>query len=251
MRHARPRTVFPGPSRPVLPALLLTAAAGAFGGLALMKSPAPLQLPGVSTLRAAALSPASTIELQLEADLLRASRSRVRSVSSPAAAELSAAVAPTAPPTLEPTTSPRSTDGSELATGVARRFGGVCPVPAARFVDTWGAPRSNGRHHQGTDMLAPYGSPVYAVAAGVVETASGSSGGISLYLRTANGDRYFYAHNSANVARNGQRVQAGELIARVGRSGNARGGPSHVHFERQPGGGGSVNPYPFLRAVCR
>ena len=243
--------MFAGPSRPVLPALLLTAAAGAVGGLALVKPTTFSQQPDVAALRAAALAPASTIDLQLEADLLRASRSRLRSGPSPTTPELSAAVTTSAQPVPEPSTSPRSTNGSELATGVARRFGGVCPVPAAHFADSWGAPRSNGRHHQGTDMLAPYGSPVYAVAAGVVDTTSGSSGGISLYLRTANGDRYFYAHNSANVARNGQRVQAGDLIARVGTSGNARGGPPHVHFERQPGGGGSVNPYRFLRAVCR
>ena len=99
-------------------------------------------------------------------------------------------------------------------------------------------------------MLAPYGSPVYALAAGRVDTTSSSSGGISLYLKANNGDTYFYAHNSANVARDGERVEAGQLIARVGATGNARGGPSHVHFELHPGGGRAAPSYSLLRKLC-
>ena len=124
-------------------------------------------------------------------------------------------------------------------------------MPAASFTDTWGARRPGGRRHKGTDLMAPYGSPVYAVAAGIVDTTYSSNGGISLYLRAANGDRYFYAHNSANVVGDGERVDVGQLIARVGTSGNARGTGAHVHFEREPGGGGAVNPYSFLRRLCR
>jgi murein DD-endopeptidase MepM/ murein hydrolase activator NlpD len=44
------------------------------------------------------------------------------------------------------------------------------------------------------------------------------------------------------------RVSAGQLIARVGSTGNA-GGTNHVHFEREVGGR-SVNPYAFLRSIC-
>jgi murein DD-endopeptidase MepM/ murein hydrolase activator NlpD len=134
-------------------------------------------------------------------------------------------------------------------TSKARLFGGRCPVPSATFTDTWGAPRSGGRAHRGTDMMARTGAPVYAVADGVVDTAYSSNGGISLYLRAANGDRYFYAHNSRNLASDGERVQAGEIIALVGSTGNASGGASHVHFEREVDGV-SVNPYPFVRALC-
>ena len=83
---------------------------------------------------------------------------------------------------------------------------------------------------------------------GRVRTASSSLGGISLYLDGDNGETYFYAHNSANVASTGQRVSAGQLVARVGSTGNA-GGTDHVHFERQVGGR-SVNPYEFLRRLC-
>lgn len=130
----------------------------------------------------------------------------------------------------------------------ARKAAGACPVPAASFTDTYGAARSGRRAHQGTDLLAPLGTPAYAVVSGRVRTASSSLGGISLYLDGDNGETYFYAHNSANVASNGQRVEAGELVAEVGSTGNA-GGTNHVHFERQVGGR-SVNPYDFLRRLC-
>jgi murein DD-endopeptidase MepM/ murein hydrolase activator NlpD len=86
------------------------------------------------------------------------------------------------------------------------------------------------------------------VVAGRVRTASSSRGGISLYLDGDNGETYFYAHNSANVASSGQRVRAGDLIAKVGSTGNA-GSIDHVHFERQVGGR-AVNPYDFLRRAC-
>ena len=123
--------------------------------------------------------------------------------------------------------------------------------PVNSYADTWGAPRSGGRRHKGTDVFAPYGSPAYAVTDGVVtRTGSGGLGGIVLYLRGDNGDEYYYAHNSANLARPGDRVAAGEQIARVGDSGNAQGGSPHIHFEVHPGGGAPVNPYPFVRRTC-
>jgi murein DD-endopeptidase MepM/ murein hydrolase activator NlpD len=129
------------------------------------------------------------------------------------------------------------------ATPGARRAVGVGEARARHR-----AGRPAGRRHQGTDLLAPRGAPAYAVVSGRVRTASSSLGGISLYLDGDNGETYFYAHNSANVASNGQRVQAGDLVAKVGSTGNA-GGTNHVHFERQVGGR-SVNPYDFLRRIC-
>ncbi|HVE98797.1 MAG TPA: M23 family metallopeptidase [Mycobacteriales bacterium] len=132
------------------------------------------------------------------------------------------------------------------------RYG--CPVgPVHSFVDTWGAPRSGGRRHQGTDVFAPTGSPAYAAVNGVIDQVTPVNtglGGISLWLRSANGDRFYYAHNTENFVTQGQQVVAGQLIATVGQTGNAATTPPHVHFEIHPGGGAAINPYPFLHAVC-
>jgi murein DD-endopeptidase MepM/ murein hydrolase activator NlpD len=129
---------------------------------------------------------------------------------------------------------------------------GACPVgPVHSFTDTWHANRSGGRKHQGSDVFAPYGSPAYAVVDGVVDKwSNGGLGGIALWLRADNGDRYYYAHNVSNVARVGQRVRAGQLVAYVGTTGNAATTPPHIHFEAHPGGGEARNPYPWLRALC-
>ena len=129
---------------------------------------------------------------------------------------------------------------------------GACPVgPVHSFTDTWHAPRSGGRKHQGTDVFAPYGSPAYAVVDGVVDKwSTGGLGGIALWITGDNGDRYYYAHNVSNVARVGERVKAGQLVAYVGTTGNAATTPPHIHFEAHPGGGSARNPYPWLRALC-
>ena len=129
---------------------------------------------------------------------------------------------------------------------------GVCPVGTAHsFTDTWHAPRSGGRKHQGTDVFAPWGSPAYAVVDGVIDkVGNGGLGGITLWLRGRNGDRYYYAHNAANVAVVGQRVRAGDVIAYVGKTGNAETTPPHIHFEAHPGGGAAANPAPWLAALC-
>jgi murein DD-endopeptidase MepM/ murein hydrolase activator NlpD len=128
--------------------------------------------------------------------------------------------------------------------------GYACPVRGPHhFSDDWGDART-GHRHQGNDILAPYGTPIVAVISGVIKTDYSSAGGISLYLRGSDGNEYFYAHNSRNVAVTGQHVATGEVIAYVGNTGNARGGPSHVHFERHPGGGRAVDPYPFLSRIC-
>lgn len=128
----------------------------------------------------------------------------------------------------------------------------ACPVGFIHnFVDTWGAPRSGGRRHQGTDVFAPLGSGAYAVTDGVItKHSTGGLGGIALWLRSDSGDEFYYAHNVRNIAQVGQRVQAGELIAEVGQTGNAATTPPHVHFQLHPGGGAPVNPYPFLKGVC-
>ena len=127
--------------------------------------------------------------------------------------------------------------------------GYVCPVRGPHhFTDDYGDARA-GHRHQGNDILSPYGTPLVAVISGVIKTDYSAAGGISIYLRGTDGVEYFYAHNSRNVVTTGQRVTTGQVIGYVGTTGNARGGPAHVHFERHPGGH-AVDPYPFLIRVC-
>jgi murein DD-endopeptidase MepM/ murein hydrolase activator NlpD len=124
---------------------------------------------------------------------------------------------------------------------------------AFRFRDTWGAPRSGGRRHKGTDVFAATNAPTYAITAGVVQRHSSSAlGGLGLYLRGDDGNVYYYSHLNSieSGGRVGNRVAAGELIARNGSTGNASPNAPHVHFELHPGGGAAVNPYPWLAAAC-
>ncbi len=127
-----------------------------------------------------------------------------------------------------------------------------CPVVRPRaFSNDWGAPRSGGRRHQGTDIFAPHGANVVAIVDGVVnQRGYGESAGWWLILRGDDGSHYWYMHLQRYSIANGARVSAGQLIAQNGDTGNAKGTSPHVHFEHHPGGGGAVNPYPLLRRVC-
>lgn len=127
------------------------------------------------------------------------------------------------------------------------------PMGASQaFANTWGAPRSGGRKHKGTDVMAACGAPVVAVANGVISSLrSGGFGGIAMFVRANNGDVFYYAHlrGYAPGIKTGSTVNAGQKIAVNGNSGNARGGPCHVHFEWRKDGGGPVNPYPLLASA--
>lgn len=132
--------------------------------------------------------------------------------------------------------------------------GMACPVsgPMSHSRD-WHAPRSGGRQHQGNDLMAAIGTPLAAIESGIIDKVSDTEvglGGITIWLRGDSGTRYYYAHNLRNVARLGQRVTAGELIAYVGKTGNARNTPPHVHFEMHPGGGAASDPYELIAKLC-
>ena len=142
---------------------------------------------------------------------------------------------------------------SPPAAGSAPVSGGgrACPVGRPHsFTDTWGAPRSGGRSHKGVDILANYGTPVYAITSGVWDVRSyGSSAGNWAILRGSDGTTYYYMHLQSHTVGDGARVGAGQQTGTVGDTGNATGTP-HLHFEVHPGGGGAVNPYPYARAAC-
>ncbi|MDT7569843.1 MAG: hypothetical protein QOE05_17 [Actinomycetota bacterium] len=192
-------------------------------------------------------APAPTVlASSASAELLQAETERADILARPPVRRTTAvkAAKPAAPRKVAPRAARKRVEAPVQIQGYA------CPVRGPHhFTDDWGDART-GHRHQGNDILAPYGTPVVAVISGAIKTDYSSAGGISLYLRGSDGNEYFYAHNSRNVAATGQHVATGEVIAYVGNTGNARGGPSHVHFERHPGGGSAVDPYPFLRRIC-
>ena len=100
--------------------------------------------------------------------------------------------------------------------------------------------------HSGIDFDAPMGSAVTAVADGVVTWAGVRSGyGNVIEIDHGNGYMTRYAHNSELVARVGQRVHAGETIAKVGSTGRSTG--PHCHFEVWLNGR-AVNPMAYVKS---
>jgi len=105
--------------------------------------------------------------------------------------------------------------------------------------NTFGMVRNQGtKPHQGWDLAAPIGTPVYAIGDGVIEDVSqGGDYGLTMTLRfTRNGRRLyaFYAHLSLASRAKGDKVSEGDLIALTGNSGNASNFPAsedHLHFE--------------------
>ncbi|BCK58595.1 peptidoglycan DD-metalloendopeptidase family protein [Nocardia wallacei] len=103
----------------------------------------------------------------------------------------------------------------------------------------WGAP------HEGVDIAAPIGTPIYAVEDGTVIDAGPASGfGMWVRLRHDDGTVTVYGHVDTTTVSVGQRVMAGDQIATVGNRGFSTG--PHCHFEVHPNGGSAIDPIPWL-----
>lgn len=119
------------------------------------------------------------------------------------------------------------------------------PVAPAKVVVTaeFGAPRGSSRH-EGIDLAAPAGTPVWATADGRVVSA-GKDGryGKTVVIDHGSGFRTRYAHLKKIETKRGKRVERGDTIGRVGKSGNASG--AHLHYEVLRNGV-PVNPRVYL-----
>ena len=160
----------------------------------------------------------------------------------------------------------------------------VFPLPS-RYADSygndWGAARVQGEH-EGTDVFAPAGTPIFSVTDGTVSRAWGSSedgwntlGGYTVMVEASEdvgnirrGDRLYYAHmDRPTPLKPSASVRAGQRIGTVGDTGQ---GPkrtrgkfeTHLHLgwyegwsffgeDRASSMNGAMNPYPVLRRLER
>lgn len=132
------------------------------------------------------------------------------------------------------------------------------------FSNSWGAPRSGGRRHEGTDIMSPRGTEIVAVADGIV-TKLDSSRMSGYFIRIDHGNGWVTSYLHLNndtlgtddgkggtwtafypTLMEGDEVKAGQVIGYVGDSGNAEGTRPHTHFEIKFDGR-KRNPYYYLR----
>jgi murein DD-endopeptidase MepM/ murein hydrolase activator NlpD len=98
-------------------------------------------------------------------------------------------------------------------------------------------------YHTGLDFAAPSGTPIYAIANGVITfTGYDGSYGNKTVETLPDGTEIWYAHQSEIGVKVGEKVVQSSQIGRIGSTGNVTG--PHVHIEVRPGGGDPVDPYP-------
>lgn len=131
---------------------------------------------------------------------------------------------------------------TSLPGGIEATLGGFA-LPA-RGVFTSGYGMRWGTFHYGIDIAAPIGSPIYAVTDGTVIDAGPAQGfGLWVRIRHDDGTLSVYGHMYDFSVSVGERVHAGQQIARIGNRGDSTG--PHLHFEILVNGQ-HVDPLPWL-----
>jgi len=121
-------------------------------------------------------------------------------------------------------------------------------VRQSQIADTWGEARQEGRTHEGTDIFAEQGTPVYAATPGyVLRAGTNRLGGNIVFTVGAGGVRYYYAHldRIADGIEFGAEVTHDTVLGYVGNTGNAESTAPHLHFGMYTDEG-AQNPYPLL-----
>ena len=130
--------------------------------------------------------------------------------------------------------------------------GYVFPVAGgAHYGHDFGNFRADTGFHEGSDLFAPAGTPLVAVQSGVLHNVGWNRlGGWRLWVEDTQGNWFYYAHLSAYspIAKDDAHVNAGDVIGFIGNTGDAQGGPTHLHFEIHPGGQWAVPPWDYLQA---
>lgn len=111
----------------------------------------------------------------------------------------------------------------------------------------WGDGRDAGsRKHEGVDIFSPFRTPVLAILPGTTRVSESKLGGKVVWLRPEGKDySLYYAHLDEQTVTDGQIVQVGDTLGRMGNTGNAKTTPPHLHFGIYTRGG-AVDPLPFI-----
>ncbi len=194
--------------------------------------PYPLQVQAEPATSARDLAAIDNGERLREQDVVAAA---ARATLDRARAEAAAAAAGQPSPLL-------SGPSTALPGGLAPSIGGYA-LPA-RGVFSSGYGSRWGTFHYGIDIAAPIGSPIYAVADGTVIDAGPAQGfGLWVRIRHDDGTISVYGHMYDFSVSVGERVRAGQQIARIGNRGDSTG--PHLHFEILINGQ-HVDPQPWL-----
>ncbi|MER5477514.1 M23 family metallopeptidase [Streptomyces sp. NPDC002734] len=125
----------------------------------------------------------------------------------------------------------------------------VSPASSYTITSTYmqaGSMWSSG-YHTGLDLAAPTGTLLKAVHTGTVTEAGwAGSYGYRTILTLEDGTELWYCHQSSINVSVGQKVTTGDVIGRVGATGNVTG--PHLHLEVHPGGGDGVDPMAWMAA---
>lgn len=134
---------------------------------------------------------------------------------------------------VPPTTLPSGTDTTP-SNQAPSSSGWVKPLKSYTITSPFGMRKhpvlGYERMHEGVDMAAPQGTPIYAAKSGKVTTASYQKGGAGYYVSINHGDGFssIYMHMTRYIVSAGQYVNAGQVIGYVGSTGISTG--PHLHF---------------------
>jgi len=133
----------------------------------------------------------------------------------------------------------------EMADTVTLRAAGEFLWPSRGVLTSRFGLRRYRRHHDGIDIAAPHGTPIYASRDGIVDSAGRQNGfGLVVFLVHGDGMVTVYGHASRLLVVTGQAVKKGQLIALVGCTGRCTG--SHLHYEVRTNGK-AQNPLLYFR----
>jgi murein DD-endopeptidase MepM/ murein hydrolase activator NlpD len=122
-------------------------------------------------------------------------------------------------------------------------------VPNGQFISGWGEPRSGGQTHQGEDLAAPSGSPIYAPAKlKIYHTRWNDVGGWTVLGRDARKRWWYFAHlKTRSKVRVGSKVKTGEVLGSIGNTGSAQNTVPHLHYQVSWPKGAWGNPVEVLK----